>query len=298
MAIEKVRNLAEDELASGYTSGGSSISVSDASLFPTTGTFRVALGNADRTIFRVDSVSGTTFTGAAEFADANASAADTVTLVGSRGTFERLLQSPDSGEAFAYSGVDGADRYGPIWKSGALDASAWSWVNQGSAALTTSGGVGTFSMPSAVGTNHRGKYVSAPGTPYTVTIKASYFMRTADFSTCGIALRESGTSKVIIFGLANNSGVKLNAGKFTNDTTFSSDNLSAAVAVTGDLFLRVADNGTNVIFSYSLDGVNFNTHLSETRGTFFTTAPNQYGLAGNNSSGTTILFGATGLLVA
>lgn len=297
MASEKFANLAETTLASDYTSGGSSISVASATGFPTSGVFRVRLGNAGKTIYRVDSVSGTTFTGGAEENDANATTGDTVKIVASRQVAERFLQSPASGEAFAYAGVSAADRYGPIWKAGALSTSGWSWVNQGSAALTESGGVGTFSMPSTAGTNHRGKYVAAPGTPYTVTAKISYFMPTANFSTCGLALRESGSSKIIIFGLAGNNGFKLNAAKLTNDTTFSADNLSAAIAATGDLFLRVADNGTNVIFSYSLDGVNFNTHLSETRGTFFTTAPNQYGIAGNNSCGSSILFGVAGLLV-
>ena len=33
-------------------------------------------------------------------------------------------------------------------------------------------------------------------------------------------------------------------------------------------WLRITDNGTNTIYQYSFDGVNFLTQLSETRGTF------------------------------
>ena len=109
MASEKAANLAETTLASGYTSGGASISVTSASGFPTTGTFRVRLGNASRTTYRVDSVSGTTFTGGAEANDANAASSDTVIQVASRQTFERLIQSPDTGAINAPSGVSGAD---------------------------------------------------------------------------------------------------------------------------------------------------------------------------------------------
>ena len=43
---ELARNLAETTLASGYTAGAGSISVASAAGFPTTGTFRVRLGNA------------------------------------------------------------------------------------------------------------------------------------------------------------------------------------------------------------------------------------------------------------
>jgi hypothetical protein len=63
-------------LASNYTIGSGSISVSSATGAPTTGTFSLTILNASTgaviLIFRVTSVSGTTFSGAAEGTDTNA----------------------------------------------------------------------------------------------------------------------------------------------------------------------------------------------------------------------------------
>ena len=57
-------------------------------------------------------------------------------------------------------------------------------------------------------------------------------------------------------------------------------------------WLRITDDGTNLIYAVSFDGgVNYVTVLSETRATFFSTAPpNRYGIAVQNfaGSGTTI----------
>src|SRR6185436_11731147 len=151
-----------------YTSGGSSISVTSATGFPTTGVFRVRLGNVGKTIWRVDSVSGTTFTGAAEANDANAASSDTVIQVASRQTFERLIQSPTAGEARGISGVSGADYYGPIWKLGDPTTPSWAWVNQGSSTITSTNGIEHLEIPSAT-TNIRSRVITAPATPYTIT---------------------------------------------------------------------------------------------------------------------------------
>ena len=91
MAFEKFANLAETTLSAGYTAGAGSISVTSAAGFPTAGVFRVRLGNAGKTIFRVDSVSGTTFTGAAEANDANAANGDSATCVLSAGAMGQLV---------------------------------------------------------------------------------------------------------------------------------------------------------------------------------------------------------------
>ena len=44
----------------------------------------------------------------------------------------------------------------------------------------------------------------------------------------------------------------------------------------------MADNGTNISLKYSFDNVVFTTVLDETRGTFFTTGPNEVGLSSLN----------------
>ena len=79
--MEQLGNLATTTLAAPYTAGSGSISVSSATGFPTAGTFSVTILNAAGTvllIFRVTSVSGTTFTGSAEGSDASAASGSIV----------------------------------------------------------------------------------------------------------------------------------------------------------------------------------------------------------------------------
>jgi hypothetical protein len=304
MTVEVFRNLAETTLASGYTSGGVSISVASASGFPTTGVFRVALGNAGRTIYRVDSVSGTTFTGGAEEFDANASTGTTVTLAASRAVAERFLQTPESGEANARSGIAGIDETGPFnWKLTRLDQSSWSWVNQGSAVVTQSGGLVKLITPTAGGTNVRARVKTVPSVPYTVEVGViGHFQLAAsvtNLNAIGFVHRESGTSKLIGMFLAN---FKASTGgtppavwvaTYTNETTFgavqgtefATVNPTITSPFAGVIWLRATDNNTNLIYEYSYDRQTWVQLASVSRTAHMAGAPNQVGIACLHQSG-------------
>ena len=163
MASEKFANLAETTLASSYTSAGTSLSVASASGFPTTGVFRVRLDNVAKTVWRVDSVSGTTFTGAADSNDGNASSGAAVTIVASADVARRFLQSPDAGVIHAISGANGDDAY-LLLRSGRPDVLSWSWNNQGGATVVESNGVSVFSMPNST-VSIRSRLITAPTPP-------------------------------------------------------------------------------------------------------------------------------------
>lgn len=278
MASEKFANLAETALASGYTSGTTTLSVTSAAGFPTAGVFRVRLGNVGKTIWRVDSVSGTTFTGAAEANDANANSGDTCIIVASRQVAERFIQTPNAGEIAAYAGVSAVDRYGPVYKLNQLDQSAWSWVNQGTATVTQSNGVVYLEGPSQAGLNARSRVVTAPATPYTITALIQAVVPAMANIGVGLVWRESGTSK-LTFLMLSQTGVR--QANFTNDTTFSADvtTFTALFAAGTMVWLRMTDDGTNLITSFSFDGVIYHQLASVLRGSFFTTAPNQMGLS-------------------
>jgi hypothetical protein len=285
MAVELFANLAETTLASGYTSGGASISVTSASGFPTAGRFRVRLGNAGQTIYRVDSVAGTTFTGGAEFNDANASSGATVKIVASRQVAERWLQSPDA-EIFSPSGVSGADRWGPVRRVVYPITADFAWGNQGAAAIDTTYGFTRLSLPST-STNIRRRGKSAPGTPYTIT--AMFHYADANVSKYGgLFFRESGTSKLHLFqfmATTNNCQIV----NFTNDTTFNSNpnNVTLPGSILGTLgpfWFRVTDNATNLLFAASRDGLYYTTDMSIGRTSFMAGGPNEVGFFGNVDS--------------
>jgi hypothetical protein len=301
MSAEQFANLAETTLASGYTAGGSTLAVASASLFPSTGPFRVSLGNTAKTIWRVDSVSGTTFTGGAEANDGNASTNDTVKMVASKAVAERFLQSPDSGEARSPSGAAGAVYYGPLWKLPAFDPTGWTWDNQGAsvATIALANGIAFMGCSNTSSTeNNRMLYTTAPSTPYkfSALLIPNPLWGSTGQAWMGLALRDSGGKIIaaVIRGQASGN-IDLHVRKLTNSNSFSADAyVSPSLTMhSNGIFIRVGDNGTNVTFEFSFDGFNWFTGLSETRGTFFTTGPNAYGLLIRNATGSGLPIGAS-----
>lgn len=96
MASEKFANKISTTVDSAYTAGSGSLVVADATGMPTTGNFRVRLGNTAGSILRVTARSGTTLTVDVEQDDGNASVGDTVTLVGTAGAMLALKKDAGS----------------------------------------------------------------------------------------------------------------------------------------------------------------------------------------------------------
>jgi hypothetical protein len=282
MASEKFANLAETTLASGYTSGTTTLAVTSAAGFPTTGVFRVRLGNAGKTIWRVDSVSGTTFTGGAEEFDANANSGDTVTLVATKAVAERFIQSPEPLEILAPSGAAGAIYYGPIRKLMRPNLAGGTWENQGGSSIVTANGVEIF-KPAITGT--RMLLNSAPSTPYKIEFVLLPGKHISGSGTSvGVCLRESSSGNIVALFWRGDGVIQINT--YTATNTFGSNQLTTGAFgwTPWPLFFRLQDNGTNVLFEYSPDGAEWTVGLSETRGTHFTTAPNQYGYFSDSST--------------
>lgn len=298
MTTEKYANLAATTLASAYTAGAASISVASASGFPTAGIFSVRLDNVDETLLRVTAVSGTTFTVTAEENDGNADAGDAVVQIGTRATAERWLQSPESGEQRAPSGVSAADYYGPIHKLVALDQTSWSWVNQGAFVVTQSDGIVQLDGAAVAGTNLRCRVKTAPSVPYTITVGVMGWFATATFITsvqfAGILFRESGTGEMSVIALSNftfatatspPSIAMANYNSATSATaTFAERNSQLAARLT---WLRITDNNTNLIFEASIDKVHWYQINSIGRTSFMAGGPDQVGIVATNQGGST-----------
>jgi hypothetical protein len=167
----------------------------------------------------------------------------------------------------------------------------WSWVNQGSATASDSGGWLALTAPAASGDSLKMLAQSSPSTPYTVTAKLC-MMGNSQYNTAGLGFRESGTSKIEVIRLAT-----ANAGsvpgtlvtRFTDSTSFSANQVSISL-FQGCQYQRINADGINITFYYSWDGVNFYQFYQEAKAAFFTTAPNQIILFSdsNNSSNSAV----------
>lgn len=173
---------------------------------------------------------------------------------------------------------------------------SWSWVNQGTASVTSFGRTIYMDTGTASATdNLRVRVMTAPSTPYTITAALYYLMPQVDFMFGGLCFRESGSGKLATLCLKSHSadyanGFSWSAQKWTNPTTFSA-NYSLSGSLTkannfGDnvVWMRIADDGTNRKLSISKDGQNFRQIHSVGRTDFLTADQVGFWLNANNAT--------------
>src|SRR6185437_2715032 len=187
---EQYANNASSTLASTIIAGDGSLTVASAAAFPTVGNFRIIV---DSEIMTVTAVSGSTFTitrGAEGTTAAGHTSGAIVTQVLTRGGLLALgsdLLLSDSYAALPSSSLvrlflpnNGYSAYrdtgavwtpwGPLLPFTAPNDSLYSWVNQGSATVTTSNGGIFLRSPQNAGGDIRARVKNLPAAPYKVTM--------------------------------------------------------------------------------------------------------------------------------
>lgn len=167
----------------------------------------------------------------------------------------------DSFYAYRYSGSAWVP-WGPIFPMATPPlVSALTWVNQGGAtASETNGGI-HLSAPASASHSVRALVKTAPATPYTITAAFLTSNVAVNYLACGLLFRQSSDGKLVTLQRETNSG--FTSGWGVNSLTFDSPTaVVSEVAVIGALgfgvqWLRIADNGTNRICSFSADGQNW-----------------------------------------
>jgi hypothetical protein len=152
-------------------------------------------------------------------------------------------------------------------------ATTFSWVNQGSASLTTTNGFPTIFAP-ANGVPHvKIRTVSLPATPYTVIARLDGTIITGNYPRIGIGLRESGTGKLKTISMvsANSVAVEL----WASPTTYTTSTTSFAITRAGSLYFKVYNDGTNIVWSVSTDGVGYIDASTAVKANGFTTAADE-----------------------
>lgn len=157
---------------------------------------------------------------------------------------------------------------------------AATWVNQGTATFTTSAPVLYLEGPNGGnGVNLRGLVRSLPATPFTViaAVRLLAFGGNTNNTKGGLILRESGTGKLVSFGIGAAGAVTTDA--YASATSTSSIASQVSSMLNGAIeWLKIADNGTNRVLSFSHDGIQWMQFDSRTRSSNFTTAPDQIGI--------------------
>ncbi len=153
--------------------------------------------------------------------------------------------------------------------------SSWSWVNQGSAGITSSslGQLLESNTSGGSSDNVIARVRTAPSTPYTITGCINLIMwQPKDFQGVGLLFRESGSGKLATCGFGNVSPeVILRTQHYNSATSFNADIGSLVIGVfVRIIWVRLTDNGTNRIMEMSFNGSKWYTLATEGRTNFLT----------------------------
>ena len=200
--------------------------------------------------------------------------------------------SPTEGQALAYN--SGSEMWMPqtinsIYPAFTLPPALtdWTWRNQGT-------GVGQeverkiyINTPAAASDGWRILERNIPASPYIITAALLLTLAGYNYSQAGIVLVESSSGKLVMFQ-CNSSGVQtgVSVAKFNSPTSWNATYISVASkpSAFGVLYLRIQDDNTNRICSFSFDGVNFIQVHSVSRTDYITPDKIGIGVDAANSS--------------
>jgi hypothetical protein len=273
-----IPNDARTTLNADITSGATSLVVNSAAQMPTVGNFRIIVDNAE--IMLVTAVSGTTLTvvrgaeGTAAVAHVvGESVAAVFTAAGMQQVYRDYIPLVEHRPKMYHM----EDKAGTP-----IDGSAFSWNNQTTKSVVNMdlGGL-LFTVPRTSANNPDiGTFEKAlPTTPYSVTAVVTHPLSgrwTAnDSAWIGIGFRETGTSKLQLFRATTFGEITVT--NYTNPTTSSSSPSDNDPWKTGEIinFIRIEDDGTNLSYHYSANGIVWQQIYTNLRTSHFTTAPDR-----------------------
>lgn len=281
-------------LASSCTAGATSISVTSSSGYPSGAcNFPVV---AESELMLVTNITGTTWTvvrgiestTAASHAggvaiNAVVTALEMVALAASLAQFGTYSGLPSAALGARYTTSDSFYEFigvaGPAWQALCQGravtlppTASWSWDNQGGSSVSSTFAALFIQFASAAN-KLRVYYRTAPSTPY--TIEAWLKVSTWDGATNatalgnGLAFRYSG-GKIIAFTFypGSDGGVVVNilasSSSFTSQPYIAVPNSGTTkgpsqVSEQTDLYIRIQNDGTNLIFNVSHDGIHWPT---------------------------------------
>lgn len=286
-------NLASTTLVSDITSGTTSISVTDGSVFPTTGC-NLLINNE---LLRCTSRSSNTLTcvrGVDESTASAHSAGDDVFLLLSGSFTNRNLITRNKNQTFFSSGGGGGGstvssgplaslptagtagnvylptdgiyqyvdnggtylKYGPLQLLTEPVNADFSWVNQGAATVSTARGGVYLHNEGHAGESMSMRIKTIPTAPFVVTMACQIHMIAMSDLHCGMCLRETSSGKIVTNSAYSTGFVQY---KYSGSTSFAGQYNTKALprGYSGLHWFRIEDDGTNRITSVSDNGVTF-----------------------------------------
>lgn len=296
MAQQQYTDLSQGVLASAYTPGDLSLSLTDASSFPAAGDFYVAMSEDEDppdfflkvTARAVNTLTVTTASGTQIAMPAGAK----VTAVMNTAAFNACRAEINRTGTRANLPADGAGRAGDTYQctDGPYrfihNGAAWipyvgafkcveplladfAWINQGTATATTTQGGIRLLAPAVAGTQIRILKKAAPVTPYTITALLWLRGMHLNYQGAGLTFRQSSDGKTVLFNTyVETTGPKMQVLKVGTGNYPNADQFLWHSSY--PLVMRIADDGVNRISSWSPHGSSYETFHSVGRTDFLT----------------------------
>lgn len=184
--------------------------------------------------------------------------------------------------------------YGTFFELYEPNETGFSWINQQTATTSTTNGGVVLSSPAPLlaGDNINLRVETTPATPYTIKSGFIPLLYPEDQTSVGLVFRETATSRIIFFRLmfdtttTTKTDLVISVDKYTSPTVFSANYAvaSANILKSSLMWFSVTDDGTDLIFSYSNNNVDYTNFYQIARNNFFTTGPDQVGYAINSNT--------------
>jgi len=271
--IERWADAASDTLNGAVLASDTTITLNSVAEFPTSGDFRIRLVDGGTSEYAtVKSVSGSVFTLTAGLTNGYSDSSEVT----------HYLNADSLDEAFKQAYGETEYPYNRIMSEGVTKADAdFTWISAPgsfSSADADDGGI-NLTIDSASGATIRGKHITAPSTPWTITAYIEFGPGAANWDGAngtfmGIYARESSTGK--LYFLTVRSDVYA-LWRMTDPATFSADVDTFLENERFSAWIRLMDDGTDIRGFVSSDGNDWLEAWNEGRTSFMTTGANQIG---------------------
>jgi len=150
--------------------------------------------------------------------------------------------------------------------AGVPASSGFSWHNQGSSTITEVSGKAHILLAGTAGTSDSWtiRYKTAPSTPFTLTALLQGHVDAGSYGKFGLGFFDG--TKLHYIGLNGQNDTlapgNISVTRFSDYATYVSHDANRYHVTNGHLFFQIADDGTNVAFRFSYDGVYFTTVFS------------------------------------
>lgn len=270
---ERFANNASTTLNGSINNSTTTVVVSSAVGFPTSGNFRILV---DSELMLVTAVSGNTFTVTRAIESTGAASHTSgvnITHIITAGGLGQYLSEHGGSPGYLPSSV-------PVLN---LTSTSFTQINVTHATIVDTAGEISVRMANAIGTGHSNYDIAIFWRPMTTTVQVGFALSTTSSGTgsepgVGIGLMHAGQNNLEALHVCCNgsSGIGFNVRRWTDANTWDTDIINTVAVTPSDLmWLQIHDDGTDFVYSFSNNGLDWIETWRHAKADYFSGVPDR-----------------------